>query len=121
MEEFKIPEPEPIAPKFIIEEPAKEAKPEIKVEENSGFTFISKNPENDRKVQERRNKLKEFNSRYQSNDAETDFETVPAFRRKNLNIETGNASDQNISSFLSENSRGRMQVRENRFLNKDVD
>ena len=121
-EEFKIPEPEPIAPKFIIEEPAKEeAKPEIKVEENSGFTFISKNPENDRKVQERRNKLKEFNSRYQSNDAETDFETVPAFRRKNLNIETGNASDQNISSFLSENSRGQMQVRENRFLNKDVD
>ncbi len=87
-----------------------------------GFTFISKTTQNNEaKVQERRNKLKEFNSRYQMNEAEDDFETVPAFRRKNIAIEGENASEQRTNSFLSENENGHMQVRENRFLNKDVD
>ncbi|MEN2436325.1 cell division protein FtsZ [Weeksellaceae bacterium A-14] len=92
-------------------------------ETHEEFTFISKPAPSvhDQKVQERRNKLKEFNSRYQVYDTENDFETVPAFRRKNINIETPNVSDQNINSFLSENSKGEIQVRENRFLNKDVD
>lgn len=116
------------------EEPAKEASleaeahamvsqetPKADIDENSGFTFISKTSDADRKIQERRNKLKEFNSRYQVSDAENEFETVPAFRRKNINLQTDNASDQNITSFLSENQRGQMQIRENRFLNKDVD
>lgn len=88
----------------------------------AGFTFINKTAENNEaKVQERRNKLKEFNSRYQINESEDDFETVPAFRRKNIAIEGQNASEQRINSFLSENENGQMQVRENRFLNKDVD
>lgn len=99
----------------VIEEPQQSTK----LETADDFTFISKVASND-KVVERRNKLREFNSRYQTSEAENDFETVPAFRRKNISIENGNASEQRINSFLAENN-GRMQVRENRFLNKDVD
>ncbi|MGZ5284112.1 MAG: cell division protein FtsZ, partial [Kaistella sp.] len=99
----------------VIEEPQQSTK----LETADDFTFISKVASND-KVVERRNKLREFNSRYQTSEAENDFETVPAFRRKNISIESGNASEQKINSFLAENN-GRMQVRENRFLNKDVD
>jgi len=69
---------------------------------------------------ERRNKLKEFNSRYQSFDSSSEFESVPAFKRKNISIEGTNASEQNINTYLSENN-GSVQIRENRFLNKDVD
>ncbi|AYO58672.1 cell division protein FtsZ [Chryseobacterium sp. 6424] len=83
------------------------------------FTFISKSTSNE-KISERRNKLKEFNSRYQTAEADNDFERVPAFRRKNISIDGNNASEHRISTFLSEDN-GRMQVRENRFLNKDVD
>ena len=128
IEEPKVETPQPKAE--IKEEPVQ--KTEIKVQQNieepqqttiletsDDFTFISKVAPND-KVIERRNKLKEFNSRYQTTEAENDFETVPAFRRKNITIESGNASEQKINNFLAHNN-GRMQVRENRFLNKDVD
>ena len=105
----------------VTEVPADEEKPVEKTifEAADEFTFISKNTDKE-KVAERRNKLKEFNSRYQNLEVENDFETVPAFRRKNISIDGQNASEQNINTFLSENN-GRMQVRENRFLNKDVD
>ena len=83
------------------------------------FTFINKTP-NSEKVLERRNKLKQFNSRYQNFELEDEFETIPAFRRKNISIGQENASDQKITNFLTE-SDGKMQVKENRFLNKDVD
>ena len=53
-------------------------------------------------------------------DNENVFETVPAFKRKNINIDGSNASDQHINTYLSDNN-GSMQLRENRFLNKDVD
>ena len=96
-------------------------KPSAFVDSTSGFTFVSKTENQDDKIQERRNKLKEFNSRYQVAENETDFETIPAFNRKNINIDGENASEQRINSYLSENERGQMQVRENRFLNKDVD
>ena len=85
------------------------------------FTFTPKKTD-DLRVQERRNKLKEFNSRYQVTDKETEFEKIPAFKRKNIILDDmQQASNQNVSSYLSENSRGDVQVRENRFLNKDVD
>lgn len=84
------------------------------------FTFTPKRKD-DLKVQERRNKLQEFNSRYQVTDSETEFEKIPAFRRKNIILDDMPASNQHISSFMSENNRGEVQVRENRFLNKDVD
>ncbi|MEC5394086.1 cell division protein FtsZ [Bergeyella sp. RCAD1439] len=87
--------------------------------EEETFTYVSK-PSNSEKVNERRNKLKEFNSRYQVFDEADDFENVPAFRRKNIAINDYTASEQNISSFLSE-KEGRMELKENRFLNKDVD
>ena len=88
-------------------------------EAESDFVFVSK-PVDQEKIQERRNKLKEFNSRYQNYDQPSDFESIPAFKRKNINIEGLNSSDQNINTFLSDN-QGSMQIRENRFLNKDVD
>ena len=90
---------------------------ETKIEEE--FKFIEKNTATE-KVQARRDKLKEFNSRYQTIENENEFENIPAFRRKNINIGHENASQQQISSFLSENN-GRVQLRENKFLNNDVD
>ena len=88
-------------------------------EAENDFTFITKTTPNE-KALERRNKLKEFNSRYQVNDSENDFDTIPAFKRKNIMLEGHHASSQTINSFLTETD-GKMQVRENRFLNKDVD
>ena len=103
-----------------VEEELIETNEELaKFEVEDDFTFITKPTAND-KIVERRNKLREFNSRYQVSDSENDFENVPAFKRKNILLEGSNASEQTISNFLSEDN-GRMQVRENRFLNKDVD
>lgn len=109
------------------EEPKAETKPafENKTEietpktEESEFTFVNKTMDQERVI-ERRNKLKEFNSRYQSFDSTSEFESIPAFKRKNISIDGNNASDQNINTYLSDNN-GSMQIRENRFLNKDVD
>lgn len=109
------------------EEPKVETRPvfENKTEieaprtEESEFTFVNKTIDQDRVI-ERRNKLKEFNSRYQNFDSTSEFESIPAFKRKNISIDGNNASDQNINTYLSDNN-GSMQIRENRFLNKDVD
>lgn len=87
--------------------------------DESEFTFVNKAVDQER-IFERRNKLKEFNSRYQSFDSTSEFESIPAFKRKNISIDGSNASDQNINTYLSDNN-GSMQIRENRFLNKDVD
>ncbi|MDQ0476803.1 MULTISPECIES: cell division protein FtsZ [Chryseobacterium] len=129
IEEPKVETPQPKA--IIKEEPVQRSEPKVeekpieKVAEKTifevqeDFTFINKTTNSD-KVLERRNKLKEFNSRYQNFEPENDFESIPAFRRKNISIGQENASAQKISNFLTE-SDGKMQVRENRFLNKDVD
>jgi len=103
------------------EEPTYENRTEVEApkQEESEFTFVTK-PADQERVMERRNKLKEFNSRYQNFDNVNEFESVPAFKRKNISIDGSNASDQNINSYLSDNN-GNMQIRENRFLNKDVD
>ncbi|WP_027387343.1 cell division protein FtsZ [Chryseobacterium gregarium] len=87
--------------------------------DETAFTFVNKTVDQERII-ERRNKLKEFNSRYQSFDSSSEFESVPAFKRKNISIDGNNASDQNINTYLSD-SNGSIQIRENRFLNKDVD
>ena len=113
--------PEPVQKIQPMVEEELETTPELsKFEVEDSFTFITKSTSTE-KITERRNKLKEFNSRYQNMDSDNHFETVPAFRRKNIVLEDGNASEQQINNFLSENSSGQIQVRENRFLNKDVD
>ncbi|MGL6126156.1 cell division protein FtsZ [Chryseobacterium artocarpi] len=101
--------------------PVTESRTEIETPktEEAGFTFVNKTIDQERVI-ERRNKLKEFNSRYQSFDSTSEFESIPAFKRKNISIDGNNASDQNINTYLSDNN-GSMQIRENRFLNKDVD
>lgn len=103
------------------EKPVFENKTEIETPKSAEneFTFVNKSIDQE-KVMERRNKLKEFNSRYQSFDNVNEFESVPAFKRKNISIDGTNASDQSINTYLSENN-GSIQIRENRFLNKDVD
>ncbi len=118
--EEKVVEPTRFSFTSEIKEEIVEQKFEEPVQETeSGFTFFNKTPDSS-KAMERRNKLKEFNSRYQQLDNENVFETVPAFKRKNINIDGSNASDQHINTYLSDNN-GSMQLRENRFLNKDVD
>lgn len=98
-----------------------QSRAEVETERSTDpeFTFVNK-PADQERVVERRNKLKEFNSRYQNFDNVNEFESVPAFKRKNISIDESNASDQNINTYLSDNN-GNMQIRENRFLNKDVD
>lgn len=105
----------------LKEEPVVETKSEVEAPKpaEEEFTFVNKTVDQER-VMERRNKLKEFNSRYQSFDSSSEFESIPAFKRKNISIDGNNASDQNINTYLSDNN-GNMQIRENRFLNKDVD
>lgn len=125
IDEPRVETPQPQA--IIKEEPVQKSEPKVveKAEEKTifdvedDFTFINKTPNSD-KVLERRNKLKQFNSRYQNFEPENEFETIPAFRRKNITLGHENPSEQKISNFLTE-SDGKMQVRENRFLNKDVD
>ena len=112
---------EKIVPEAKMEEIAVEEIEETKIETSGEFIFKSKNTGDTEKVLERRNKLKEFNSRYQVTDSESDFENIPAFKRKNILIAGQNHSEQKINSYLSENEKGQMQVRENKFLNKDVD
>lgn len=114
VEEKQIPEAKTV-------ETAVEEIVETKIETSGEFIFKSKNTGDTEKVLERRNKLKEFNSRYQVTDTESDFENIPAFKRKNILIAGQNQSEQKINSYLSENEKGQMQVRENKFLNKDVD
>ena len=98
------------------------------VEQKEEFTIIEKRSteEEDSRIQERRNKLKEFNSsKFQGNDEKKIdiYEMIPAFRRRNIDVDFENPLDreQKISSFISENDKGKMEVRRNRFLNKDVD
>lgn len=108
--------------KEFIEEPLEisaEIEEENEIFGESQFTFVDV-PSDKTKVNERRNKLNEFNSRYQTIDNELQFETIPAFRRKNIILEQQNYSEQNIQTYLKDEN-GRMEVRENRFLNKDVD
>lgn len=89
------------------------------IEEQEELKIIEKNTVFD-KVQVRRDKLKEFNSRYHVAENENEFETIPAFKRKNINLGDEIHSQQQISNFLSENN-GKLKLRENKFLNKDVD
>ena len=97
------------------------------VEQKEEFTIIEKrSTEEDSRIQERRNKLKEFNSsKFQGNDEKKIdmYEMIPAFRRRNIDVDFENPLDreQKISSFISENDKGKMEVRRNKFLNKDVD
>jgi cell division protein ftsZ len=96
------------------------------VEQREEFTIIEKrNTEEDSRIQERRNKLKEFNSRsHGSEEKKLDiYEVIPAFRRRNVDVDFEDPleREQKISSFISENNKGKMEVKQNRFLNKDVD
>ena len=96
------------------------------VEQREECTIIEKrNTEEDSRIQERRNKLKEFNSRsHGSEEKKLDiYEVIPAFRRRNVDVDFEDPleREQKISSFISENNKGKMEVRQNRFLNKDVD
>ena len=97
------------------------------VEQREEFTIIEKRSteEDSSRIQERRNKLKEFNSRsHGSEEKKIDiYEVIPAFRRRNVDVDFEDPleREQKISSFISENNKGKMEVRQNRFLNKDVD
>lgn len=115
-------ESEEIKSETITEKPearAVETITEEKPETHEEIRIIEKNSGFD-KVQARRDKLKEFNSRYQVAENENEFETVPAFKRKNISLGDEMHSQQQISNFLSETD-GKLKLRENKFLNKDVD
>lgn len=105
-------------PKVRQEEPKEEIA--FEMEQKEEFTIVEKKVEDNPKVMERRNKLKEFNSRYYKVEENDTFESIPAFRRKNIELNLEPASQQRITNFVSEED-GQTRLRENRFLNKDVD
>ena len=98
----------------------KKENPIFEIEQKEEFTIIEKKIAENPKVLERRNKLREFNSRYQASENENTFETVPAFKRRNVSLDLENTSEHNISSFYAERN-GKVEMRENKYLNKDVD
>lgn len=120
VEEIETPvfEPKVVETPTPKEEPKQETS--FEVEQKEEFTIIERKAEDNPKVMERRNKLKEFNSRYYTIDNTDTFEKIPAFRRKNIDLNLENASEQRITNFISEEN-GQTKLRENRFLNKDVD
>lgn len=83
------------------------------------FTFRNKTVDNP-KVNERRNKLQEFNARYNVVDEKYHFENIPAYKRKNIQLEDSMGSRQNITNYLKEED-GELKLKGNRFLNRDVD
>ena len=123
--------PQKEEPKFLVTNQIQPETPKNdfpNVEQKEEFTIIEKRrtEEEDSRIQERRNKLKEFNSsKFQGNDEKKIdiYEMIPAFRRRNIDVDFENPLDkeQKISSFISENDKGKMEVRRNKFLNKDVD
>ena len=83
---------------------------ETKIEEE--FKFIEKYCY--RKVQARRDKLKEFNSRYQTIENEMNSKNSCFLEEKNINIGHENASQQQFSFLVSENN-GRVQPEKTSF------
>jgi len=94
----------------------------FEIEQKEEFTIVEKKREDSYRIQERRNKLKEFNSRYHTVDEENLFENIPAFKRRNIDIDIdSNASEERITTFVAQDKEGKVELKENKFLNKDVD
>ena len=106
-----------------IEETKDTAKSVLfEIEQKEEFTIVEKKREDSYRIQERRNKLKEFNSRYHTVDEENLFENIPAFKRRNIDIDIdSNASEERITTFVAQDKEGKVELKENKFLNKDVD
>ncbi len=103
-----------------VQEVEKEVE-KVEQEKVGEFTFIEKKTISQQKSEERRDKLKQFNSRYQTMDSETVFEQVPAFERKNIQLHHQEGSQSEKKTFLFENDKGEISVEKNKFLDKDVD
>ena len=94
----------------------------FEIEQKEEFTIVEKKREDSYRIQERRNKLKEFNSRYHTVDEENLFENIPAFKRRNIDIDIdSNVSEERITTFVAQDKEGKVELKENKFLNKDVD
>lgn len=99
-------------PTFQVQEPVVEAKEEIPICTAGRKIIAEKKPvKENSKILERRNKLREFNSRYQTNNEENFFEMIPAFRRRNIALDFENISEHNIISSYSEEN-GSVKERE---------
>ncbi len=84
------------------------------------FTFIPK-PTDNPVVSQRRNKLQEFNARFNVTDEVKIFETIPAYRRKNIQLEENLGQPAEPRRQYLREEEGEMRLKENKFLNKDVD
>jgi cell division protein FtsZ len=107
----------------VMDAPEPSPAPEEKSYKIEQFTIRDKTPENGNGNEERRNKLQAFNARFDSQNPQDEFENIPAFKRKNIQLEEGQ-SNQNPSQanrFIDLNDPQNPQLKENRFLNKDVD
>lgn len=118
--------PQEVNEVFKSTEPVAEPKElavaeQVIVEQIEGFKIMSQpKPEASQLIMQRREKLKEFNSRYKKTDEHYDFENIPAYIRQNKNLEMNQFSTQETKSFFTDDS-GRTEMKENKFLNRDAD
>ncbi|TDM00534.1 MAG: cell division protein FtsZ [Flavobacteriaceae bacterium] len=72
------------------------------------------------RLEERKNKLKQFNFKFQNNYSEQDLENIPAYKRQGINLhQSGQEEKGKIMLSLDQNNE--IQIRPNHFLHDNVD
>lgn len=105
---------------IIIESPiSEEKKVEIKAEaeENSELNELMQ-----RKIQERRNRLKQLNSKYQSLSKQNvdEIEKIPAYKRQGLDLDDNSTYNKSEDTFFDSKSN-QVKLRPNNFFHDNVD
>ena len=120
---------EPVVPPTpVIEEP----KIELSKVDPSSHPVFDNNPEEqdsealtelmDKKIQERRERLKKLNSKFQglSKQNVDEVEKVPAYQRQGINLDENIDSDTNSDIYFNKKSN-EIQIRPNNFFHDNVD
>lgn len=112
----------------LFSKEAEIAKPETpQLEKKEVETFekrVEEMPINDelqRKIEERRNRLKQFNAKYNhlNNLAVDDMEKTPAFQRQGINLDEVNKNQS--PKFYLDTENDEVKIRPNNFLHDNVD
>ncbi len=112
----------------LFSKEAEIAKPETpQLEKKEVKTFekrVEEMPINDelqRKIEERRNRLKQFNAKYNhlNNLAVDDMEKTPAFQRQGINLDEVNKNQS--PKFYLDTENDEVKIRPNNFLHDNVD
>jgi cell division protein FtsZ len=115
--------PAPEVIRHVLEEEPQASTTEVKAEDNSKQVLSPE--EQQRKQQERMNRIHEFTARLKKADGIIQFEKEPAYTRRSINVENGGnySSDSNSSRFsVGQDENGESKLRGgNSFLHDNVD